>query len=434
MITPIQSLPRSIDAEKAVLAIALEDSAEYVPKLEQEWFYLPAHQTIAKGLRETAAQNSGNADMTLLLTWLQDNDKLESVGGAGAIADIATDGAMPSIWDDYASVLSDKAKRRTMIAVCDNTKHRAQHDTGKADDILESAEASLFAIGEAGKTEQTYHIREALLRTQDVLEAAMKRGKGVLPGLSTGMPRLDELCHGLCPGCVYVLGGRTSAGKTALAVNLVDAIAIEQQKQTLVFALEMDDVGWSQRLLSKRSDVFLSKIIRADMNQERLVKLMGATQPIAAAPLNIDVCPGSTIERIVSKSRKWKRTNGLDLVVIDYYQLLRTEMPGSFREKLVHISHTVQAMAADLQVPVLMLAQLNRGAVGKRPQVSDISESDAPAQDADVVWLLEREDDEAPDTFGATVNILQDKGRYCGTGKVETTFYGSTQTFTEHKA
>jgi len=435
MPSAIQSLPRSIDAEKAVLSCALQDPAEFVPQIHEHLFYLPAHQIIAKALRDIYDANQGDVDVILLNRHLTDHGKLEGVGGPRYVVELLDDVPSTSLFSEYVAVLEDKAKRRALIALCGTVNTRAHKDTGKADDILESAAASLMKIGETGADDQTFDLRTILIRTQEQIEQAYGRGAGVNPGLSTGLKGLDDLCLGMGDGKMIVLAGRTSTGKSALAANIVDAVAITNRKKVLIFALEMDEVEWGQRLLAKRSGVRLTNIVTANLNKEQLNKVMTASSIMADAQINVDFCPGSTVERLAAKCRRWKQAHGLDFVVIDYFQLLRTEAIGQTREKLAHISHTIMALGKELRIPILLLAQLNRNAIGKRPNVGDLAECDALGQDADIIWLLHRQEEEQEDPTVSSVHveIIQDKGRGCGTGSIHTAFYGQTQTFQEIK-
>ncbi|MCA9276475.1 MAG: replicative DNA helicase [Phycisphaerales bacterium] len=403
--------PHHIDAERSLIGSILLDPAvlndvvELIPN--GELFYQESHGTIYQTLVETyEAHQTG--DLVQLTESLRAKGVFDQVGGAGYLMELAE--AVPSAANAvyYAKRIADSARLRKLIDAAGQILYDAYNQGGggidAAKSVIDLAEKRIFDIASEDINAEPETLRELLLAEMERIEQA--DGKAV-SGISTGFKDLDEMLSGLQPEEMVILAARPSMGKTAIALNIAEQIAfggatpwsprkINNPVAVGVFSLEMARGALVQRLLSARSGVDSNQLRTGRVNDSEWDKLHRASAELAEAPIYIDDTPGMTVLTMRAKARRMKQRHNIGCIVIDYLQLLSS--PSSAREsrqvEVSEISRSIKALARELRVPVICLAQLNRGAEqreGNRPKMSDLRESGSIEQDADVVMLLHRE-------------------------------------------
>lgn len=403
--------PHHIDAERSLIGSILLDPAvlndvvELIPN--GDLFYQESHGTIYQTLVETyEAHQTG--DLVQLTESLRAKGVFDQVGGAGYLMELAE--AVPSAANAvyYAKRIADSARLRKLIDAAGQILYDAYNQGGggidAAKSVIDLAEKRIFDIASEDINAEPETLRELLLAEMERIEQA--DGKSV-SGISTGFKDLDEMLSGLQPEEMVILAARPSMGKTAIALNIAEQIAfggatpwsprkINNPVAVGVFSLEMARGALVQRLLSARSGVDSNQLRTGRVNDSEWDKLHRASAELAEAPIYIDDTPGMTVLTMRAKARRMKQRHNIGCIVIDYLQLLSS--PSSAREsrqvEVSEISRSIKALARELRVPVICLAQLNRGAEqreGNRPKMSDLRESGSIEQDADVVMLLHRE-------------------------------------------
>lgn len=403
--------PHATEAEKSLLGSilldpgVLNDVVEILPSPDS--MYKEAHATIYKALVDTFdAHQSG--DLVQLTETLRARGVLDRVGGTGYLMELAE--AVPSAASApyYAKLIADAARLRKLIDAAGEILHDAYTGSDGTPDsakrVIDVAEKKIFDIASEDVNAEPENLKELL--HQEMTRILEADGKPV-QGIPTGFPDLDEMTSGLQPEELMILAARPSMGKTAFSLNLAEQIAFggrtpfESRKGAKpvpvgIFSLEMSRGSLVQRLLSARSGVDASKLRSGQVSESEFRKLNDAAAELSEAPMIIDDTPGMTVLTLRAKARRMKQRHGIGCIVIDYLQLLSS--PGSARDsrqvEVSEISRSIKALARELKVPVICLAQLNRGAEqreGNRPRMSDLRESGSIEQDADVVALLHRE-------------------------------------------
>ncbi len=403
--------PHHIDAERSLIGSilldpsSLNDVVELIPN--GEMFYQESNGVIYQTLVETyEAHQTG--DLVQLTESLRAKGLFDQVGGAEYLMELAE--AVPSAANAvyYAKRIADSARLRKLIDAAGQILYDAYNQGGggidAAKSVIDLAEKRIFDIASEDVNAEPETLRELLLAEMERIEQA--DGKSV-SGTSTGFTDLDEMLSGLQPEEMVILAARPSMGKTAIALNIAEQIAfggatpwspkqINNPVAVGVFSLEMARGSLVQRLLSARSGVDSNQLRTGRVNDNEWDKLHRASAELADAPIYIDDTPGMTVLTLRAKARRMKQRHNIGCIVIDYLQLLSS--PSSAREsrqaEVGEISRSVKSLARELKVPVICLAQLNRGAEqreGNRPKMSDLRESGSIEQDADVVMLLHRE-------------------------------------------
>jgi replicative DNA helicase len=401
-----RALPFSDEAEKGVISCILQDPVERLSvcrtELGPECFYHVANKTVYEEMLSFYDRNIP-LDLATLTHSLREKGLLDKVGGAAAISELFTFIPGTAHYDFYKKLLVDKHLLREVIHACSvNINDAYEHGRENIDEdiapMLDRSEQRLLAVREAsGKTDGikslSTHIDEAI----DFMEQ-MISNPGQMRGVSTGYAQLDRLCAGLQGGEMFVIAARPSMGKTSLAMNIVEHIAVEQKVPVAVFSLEMTASSLVQRLLVSRAGINMSSLKRGMLSHGDQDALAVAIKDLQDAEIYIDETPGIDIMELKAKCRRLHRQHKIGMVAIDYLQLLTS---GSRRAKdnrqieIAEISGGIKAIAKELNVPVLVLAQLNRSVEqrrGQRPMLSDLRESGSIEQDADMVGLLTRAD------------------------------------------
>jgi replicative DNA helicase len=390
--------PHDLDAERAVLsAILLDNNAIHTvyTEIKADDFYHPAHQTLYRAMVGLKEANQP-VDLTTLADHLSDHKLLDAVGGAVALAELADYEATPANVLHYARIVADKSLKRSLISTAGEIVELAYELPGSADELLDASESRIFALGQAKARTTLSPIGTELHATIDYVEALMDRS-GEPTGVQTGFRRFDDLTGGLQAGDLFVLAARPSMGKTALALNIAENAALHHQKRIAIFSLEMTCRSLILRLLSGKTRTDLATFRRGLIGTDLHKRIIQAANELAQANIWIDDTSSLTVLEIRAKSRRLHAQHGLDLVVVDYLQLCRADHRTDSREQeIAEISRGLKGLAKELEIPVIALAQLNRGpetrkAEEKRPILADLRESGAIEQDADVIAFIYRD-------------------------------------------
>ncbi len=417
--------PHSVEAERAVLAGTILRSSvmgQIAPLLRPEDFYLPAHRLLYAGALELHAANSP-VELVTLAQRLRDRGELESAGGAAYLAELAQAAVSAANAEYYAKIVRDKAIQRGLIEAGAHIISTSFDTARDVAGLIDEAEQSVLAISSRNSS----GFRSVQELVGGVVDAVLKPAAGGITGLPTGYPELDAITHGLQPSDLIIVAARPAMGKTALALNLAMRVAIAEGAPVGIFSLEMSEHQLMQRMIS-----LWGKIPQEQLATGRLTKNAGArffetADLLRTAPLFINETPAISTLELRSQARRLKAEHGLGLVVVDYLQLMRSSRRTDSRElEISDISRSLKALAKELNIPVIALSQLNRKVEerqDKRPMLSDLRESGAIEQDADIVMFLHREEAYKPDTAKKGIaELIIGKHRNGRTGTVELAF------------
>ena len=422
-------LPHEPDAERAVLGAVLLDPNSLLlvaEKLRGEDFYLEAHRIIYQACLQL---NEGGqaADLVTVTNQLREQGALERVGGGSYLATLVD--ALPDVANvvHYAEIIHDKFVKRQLIATAQRILTTCSLDHGAARQAVETAQRDVYRIAEDTLAGGLVHIRGLAEREIGHLEAS-RTTHSTLTGIDTGFVRINELTSGLQRKDLILLAARPSMGKTSLAMNICAHAVLRSSKKVAVFSLEMSAEQLVRRLLAAEARVDQRRLTTGYLAKSDWPKLTMAAQALQGVSLWIDDSPGSTVLEISAKARRLKHEHGLDLVIVDYLQLMSGGGRFSSRhEEVSAISRGLKAVAKELDVPMLVLSQLSRQPERRggdhRPQLSDLRESGSLEQDADVVMFIVRPavyDEEAEDPRKAEVTIA--KQRNGPTGQIDLVF------------
>ena len=400
-------LPSNLDAEQIVLGSLLVNNDlidEISSIISDEKFFDPIHQKIFSVI--SSLHNKGMiANPITLKNYFENNNSLEEIGGNEYISKITRLSSSIRQTIDYAKIIHDTYIRRELIKVSEELNFSAKDDDQiiSSEKIIENTERVLFDLAERGNfTKSILSFNQALDQSIEMAKQAMKNENAIV-GVPTGLKDLDEKLGGLHKSDLVIIAGRPSMGKTALATNIAYHASkklLDEQKKSSVafFSLEMSSEQLSTRILSEQARVTSNNIRRGKATQEELNKYIEVSRNIYDIPLFIDETPAINISTLSNRARRIKRLHGLDLIVVDYIQLMRTSnvrYDGNRVQEISEITQGLKALAKELGVPVLALSQLSRAVEqrdDKKPQLADLRESGSIEQDADVVLFVFREE------------------------------------------
>ncbi|MGA0854270.1 MAG: replicative DNA helicase [Luteolibacter sp.] len=442
-----RALPHAVGPEKSLLSSMLKEPQEYIgiaieEKLTKEHFYLPGHATLY-GMIEELFQQGQEIELVSLVQRLLDRGLLDRVGGPGAVTEIYSYAPSPGHFRHHLQLVKDKHVLRSIIQNSNEAIEQAYDSPDEVAGLLDTVEAKILAIREGSETSQSPTIKQSVDQVIDQFQALLAGERGA-QGISTGYEELDRMSNGLKPGEMFVIAARPSMGKTSLMMNIVEHVCIDQAKPSLVFSCEMSAFQIVQRLVFSRARFALSDLTRGyKANKGDLTRIQRAATEVAAARMFIDDTPGITINEVRAKARRKKRDEGLEFIAIDYLQLMRsrTKQAENSREReIAEISAGIKSLAKELQVPIVILAQLNRGPENRSgksigvPRMSDLRESGSIEQDADMVGLLYRsayyaEDAEEKEAEAGKAELVLAKNRNGETGHIPLTFIANMMRF-----
>ncbi|MDO5028119.1 MAG: replicative DNA helicase [Bacillota bacterium] len=426
--------PYSNEAEQNVLGILLLSGDKIDAALElirPEDFYNPAHSEIFRAMVSLSSK-SAPIDLITVMDELRKMDKLEEIGGVAYLGDLTNQVVTTLNIEYYLKIVKDKSTLRRLIETSSQILDHAYEDAEEVGTILEFAEKGIFDVSQNLHSKGLNPVYKILIDTFDALEKRME-SKSDLTGITSGFIDLDRKLSGFQKSDLVLLAARPSMGKTALMVNFAVNAAAEGYK-VAVFSLEMSENQLVQRMISSLGLLELQKIISGKLETDDYPKLLRGTSAVEKLPIYIDDTAGISPLELKAKARKLKAQEGLDLIVIDYLQLM--EMTGrneNRTQEISAISRNLKAIAKELEVPVIALSQLSRATEArqdKRPILSDLRESGAIEQDADVVLFLYRDEYYNPETEDKNVGeVIIAKHRNGPTGAIKLTFLGQYTKF-----
>ncbi len=428
-----RSLPCALEAEQSVLGAILIDPncfSDLTDIIRREDFYLAEHGEIFDAMYELFAKNR-EIDLVTLIDTLVSRGVYNEEESKKYIKIIAETVPSASNVLDYAQIVKDKSLLRSLIAASDEIRDMAFSAQGDVKDIIDSAEQKVFSIAQGSEVRGFVHIREAISRTYARLDLLAK-DKAAASGTPTGYSALDRTLVGLGEGDLVLVGARPGMGKTSFAMNIAANIAKSTKKNVCVFSLEMSAEQLASRMLSSEALVDSYAIRSGELSPEQYKKLADAAAELSGCPILIDDTTGLTVTRMKARLR---RVKNLGLVVVDYLQLMQSERKTDSRVLEVgDISRGLKLLAKDLKVPVICCAQLSRGPesrTDKRPMLSDLRDSGAIEQDADIVLFLYREEyyKEPEEGEQSTAECIVAKNRHGATGTVKLGWIGQFTKF-----
>src|SRR6266513_1728089 len=400
--------PNSVEAEQGVLGSMLisprDAIAECVEKINEEYFYVPAHQTIYTVLVEL--WNAGQAiDLITFTQVLRDRNLLESLGGAAFVTGLFTFVPTAANVQYYIDIVRDKYILREIIAAATESVRRAYEEQDEVNNLLNEVEQRIFAVGEDRFKGQMLSMKDQVMEAIESIEKLYER-KGGITGISTGFVEFDRMTSGMHSAEMIVIAARPSMGKTALVMNIAEHVAVQEKLSVGVFSLEMSSQQLVQRLLCSRARVNLQKVRDGFLAERDFPSLTAAASKLAEAKIFIDDSAGLSILELRAKTRRLRAQHDVQLLIVDYLQLLRSTSRRAQDNRQLEISEIsagLKGLAKELKIPIIVVAQLNRqpeARSGGKPRLSDLRESGSIEQDADLVGLLVRpeiyeEDEEA---------------------------------------
>ena len=397
-------------SERSVLGAAIRSrhAAQLATeRLAPSDFYDPANREIFAAMKDLATQ-SRPIDLVTLDEELTRRGRLDAVGGAAYLLELSDSVPSTKNVQAYIDIVDEKATLRRLIGAAEQILQDSYAGEKENQEILDSAEKAIYDITMRKGGEELQPIQPILINTFEKIELLVKN-HGRIEGVPTGYTELDNLLTGLHPGELILVAGRPAMGKTSIGMNFIENAAIRNGKKAAVFSLEMPAEQLAMRMLCTEARVDMQNVRRGRISDSEWELLSDALINIGAAPIYVDCTPGITVPELRSKARRLQMEKGLDVIMIDYLSLMTaTGKTGSRQEEVSQISRTLKGLALELGVPVIALQQLSRAPTSRsnhRPLLSDIRESGAIEQDADVVMFIHREDYYDPDT--AEKNIAE---------------------------
>lgn len=422
--------PQNLEAEQSIIGSLMLDQEAWdqvADLLVATDFYKPAHQKIFTTIAELHSKNLP-VDLITVSNSIQSKGELEQIGGTSYLIDLVNKTVSSANIVSYAKIVNEKSLLRRMISasskIIDNAFSESFVDINA---FIDQAEGEFYKLSETKKTEGLIGPMEVVKNSLVKLEELYKKRSDVT-GVPTGFTVLDKMTSGLQPGELIIIAARPSMGKTAFSLNMAQHMALRCKKTVAYFSLEMSREAVMMRLLASEAKINMKDIRSGRINDSAWPKLINAAGVISEANLYIDETSGVSPLEVRSRARRLKAQHGIDIIMIDYLQLMDLKQKVESRERAVsEISKTLKSIAKELEVPVIALAQLNRGVEGRsdrRPMLSDLRESGSIEQDADVIMMLYRDDyydKDDPEKMGHA-EVIIGKQRNGPTGTVKLRF------------
>jgi replicative DNA helicase len=430
--------PQSIEAEQSVLGGLLLDNQRWdqiADILAKDDFYRKEHRLIFEVVSVLCVEHSP-ADVVTVSERLENRAELEAAGGLAYLGTLANNTPSTANIVAYANIVRERALVRQLIHVANNISSSAFHPDGKtAMELLDHAEQRILEINEQGARRRGgfESIKNLLTNTVDRIDKLFRQ-ESALTGITTGYTDLDEMTSGLQAADLIIIAGRPSMGKTSLAMNIAENAAIGQNLPVAIFSMEMPGEMLIMRMLSSLGRVRLQKVRSGKLEDEDWPRLTSAISLLAEAPIYVDDTPALTPIELRARARRLKREHGLGLIIVDYLQLMESGESNENRAtEISAITRSLKGLAKELEVPVIAMSQLNRSLeqrTDKRPVMSDLRESGAIEQDADVIFFIYRDEvyNEESSEKGIA-EIIIGKQRNGPVGKVRLTFLGEYTRF-----
>ena len=433
-------LPHNLEAERSILgAILLDNHAlnAAIEKLRSDDFFLPQHRQIFDRMIQLGEKQQA-IDTVTLMEDLTRSGNLESAGGISYLSQLADGLPRVTNVEHYARIVKEKAVLRSLIFSASAIQEQALAAGDDADTILDRAESAIFQIAEDRVRAGLIGVKELVRENYERLERIFSEGRRIT-GLGTGYTDLDNQTAGLQPSELVILAARPSMGKTALALNIAENVALRKREPVAIFSLEMSKESLLLRMLASEARVDAHKFRTGHMNRDDWGKITGALSNLGEAPLWIDDSASSTVLEMGAKARRLKRDRGLSLMIVDYLQLVVPTHTGrgtNRQEEVSSISRSLKGLAKELKLPIVVLSQLTRAPEReeRKPQLADLRESGAIEQDADVVMFINRPNfykTDLPEEDRAKAELIIAKQRNGPTGTLNFVFLARHTRFEE---
>ncbi|MBO1364156.1 replicative DNA helicase [Prevotella sp. A2931] len=436
--------PQAAEIEKIVLGALMIDKDAFSMVSEllvPETFYEPRNQKIYDAIR-TLNMRENPVDVATVIDQLQKNGVLENVGGPAYVVELSSHVASSAHIEYHAHILAQKYLARQLISFSSRIETKAFDETVDVDELMQEAEGSLFEISQKNMKQDYTQIDPVIQQAVEILQNASQNSGG-LTGIPTGYTKLDEMTSGWQKSDLVIIAGRPAMGKTSFALSIAKNIAVDYHEPIAFFSLEMNNVQLVNRLISNTCEIAGNKILNGQLTPDEWERLDKNLRKLTGTPLYIDDTPGLSVFELRTKARRLVREKGVKIIMIDYLQLMNANGMkfGSRQEEVSTISRSLKGLAKELDIPILALSQLNRtvenreGLEGKRPQLSDLRESGAIEQDADMVLFVHRPEyyhiftDEKGNDLHGMAQIIIAKHRKGATGDVLLTFRGEFTRF-----
>ncbi len=429
--------PHSVESEQSILGSILLDKDAIITVSETirpNDFYKEAHKIIYESMIKL--NNKGEPiDLITLTEELRKQGFLDDVGGISYITSLSTIVPTTSNVKYYADIVKEKSVLRQLIKASNDIINLGYDGSTKVEDVLEKAEKRIFDISQEKASDDFKSINSVLMDAYDMIES-LYTSKAEITGITTGFRDLNKKINGLQRTDLLLIAARPAMGKTAFSLNLVQNAALKGDASVAVFSLEMSKEQLVQRMLSSQSNVELKKLKTGKLTEHDWPRIIDAMAVLSNAKIHIDDTPGIKISELRSKCRKLKIEQGLDLILIDYLQLMEGEGNNESRQQEISkISRSLKIIAKELNCPVVALSQLSRAPEQRadhRPMLSDLRESGAIEQDADIVMFLYRDEYYHPDSDRKNIGeVIIAKNRHGETGSVELVWLGEIQKFAD---
>ncbi|MEA3423948.1 MAG: replicative DNA helicase [Bacillota bacterium] len=430
----LKQLPNNIEAEQSVLGAMILDKDAIIDVVEvitEEDYFKDQHKHIHKAIISLFNLNI-SIDMVTLSEEINKIIKLESIGGMEYLTELTTVGVLTSHARSHAKIIEEKAMLRRLILATTEIAEMG-YSKENADALLEMAEQSIFDISQKKNKEGLTKINEILLNTADEIER-LAANPNALTGISTGFADIDKKTNGMHKSDLILIAARPSMGKTAFAMNVCQYAAIKEKSSVAVFSLEMAKEQLVQRMLASEALIPIQNIRTGSLKESEWSTMAKAMASLSTAKIFIDDTPGITVLEMRAKARRLKIEHGLDLILIDYMQLMSTHVQGESRQQEISsISRGLKGLAREMQCPVIALSQLSRAPELRsdhRPILSDLRESGAIEQDADLVMFLYRDEYYHEDSDKKNIGeVIIAKQRNGETGKIDLAWLGQYTKF-----
>ncbi|MDD4377124.1 MAG: replicative DNA helicase [Eubacteriales bacterium] len=421
--------PHNEEAEKSVLGASMlskDALGDVIDILRPEDFYSEMHKEIFTVIVELYRNNTP-VDMLTVCEELKKRNSLEMVGGRAYVATLSAEVPATTNAGEYAKIVAEKASMRQLIKTSEDITEKGYEGKMDAEDILDYAEKGIFEIAQKRQKSDYKPIKEVLLENINIIDKATQT-QGKVVGLTTGFKDLDAKTSGLHNSDLIILAARPAMGKTAFALNVAQQAAVKANASVMIFSLEMSKEQLGQRLLSMESRVEMQKLKTGDLQRKDWERINMGLDTLSKTNIYIDDTPGISVLEMKNKCRRLKADKGLDLIVIDYLQLMKYDGKADSRQQEIsNLSRYLKLLAREIDCPVIVLSQLSRAPEMRqdhRPILSDLRESGSIEQDADIVIFLYRDDYYNPDSEDkhGICEVILAKHRSGPTGKVELTW------------
>lgn len=393
--TLMKSLPQSIEAEQSVIGSMIIDKtaiAQTAEALKEEDFYRDSHKVIFRSIVDMFQRDMA-VDLITLLEYLKSTGKLENAGGATYVTEVS--GSVPTTANvgAYIKIVSEKSTLRRLIRASTEIIESSYNEQGEVEKVIDKAEKRIFDIGEKRNTSEYEALSDVLERSFEQIERLFNN-KGDITGVGSGFNDLDAKTSGFQKGDMVLIAARPSMGKTTFALNITEHAALREGKSVVVFSLEMSKEQLAYKLLCSEANVDMLALRTGNLEDKDWDNIARAAGPLSKARIYIDDTAGLSVMEMRSKCRRIKMEHGIDLIMIDYLQLM-SGSGESRQQEVSEISRSIKALAKEMECPVIALSQLSRAPEQRadhRPMLSDLRESGSIEQDADLVMFLYRDE------------------------------------------